>query len=110
VPAAGGATVEKRGLLHSLRRPVEVIVRMAYGALTGGSMVRKYDIMAAQFPDSSAAANDLVRRAMFDPDIAKHLLVKPVSEVGTPSWNKKLNRLMGWAVAGREIGNSNSEE
>jgi hypothetical protein len=73
-------------------------------------MVRKYDIMAAQFPDSSAAANDLVRRAMFDPDIAKHLLVKPVSEVGTPTWNKKLSRLMGWAAASRAVGEENASE
>ena len=58
--------------------------------------------MADQLPDTTAAANELVKRAMFDPEVAKHLLNRPAKEIGTPGWNRQLNLLMGWSAAGRE--------
>jgi hypothetical protein len=103
--AAGSDTIEKgglRGLGEAFRKPYEIVSRMLYGALTGGSMTRKFNLMAEQLPDSSTAANELVRRAVLDPRVAKHLLGVSVKEVGTPRWNARLNRLMGWAEAGRE--------
>ena len=103
---------------------------------------------AEQLPDTTAAANELVKRPMFDPEVAKHLLNRPVEEIATPVWNKKLarvpagwnhpaekdsrqinmlehvliakplhtlaghalNRLMGWAEAGRASGRDQEAE
>jgi hypothetical protein len=47
---------------------------------------------------------------MFDPEVAKHLLNRPVEEIATPVWNKKLNRLMGWAEARRASGRDQEAE
>lgn len=101
------ATAENMGIAKkfamNLAKPYEIVARMLFGALTGGSMVRKYKLMAEQLPDSSDAAQALFLRAQLDPKVAKHLLQRPLHEVGTTSWNKQLNRLMGWAAAGREV-------
>ncbi len=61
---------------------------MMFGALEGGSKVRKAKLMAEQLPDSSAAAQELVFRFAFDPRVARHLLARPVAEIGTPTWNR----------------------
>jgi len=98
---AGSGTIENRNLLTPFKKPYEIVSRMLYGALTGGSMTRKFNLMAEQLPDSSEAANELVKRALLDPRVAKHLLGMPVKEVGTPRWNAKLNRLMGWTAGAR---------
>lgn len=82
-------------------RPVEFIARLAYGALEGGSKVRKYRILSSALPNSAAAADALVGRAMFDPDVARHLLERPVNEIGSPAWNSKLNKLLGVALTQR---------
>lgn len=100
---AGSGTIENNNLLTKVTKPLEIVFRAWYGALQGGSKIRKYKLMADQFPDSSKAANELVKRAIFDPEVAKHLLMREV-EVGTPAWNAKLNRLMGYAAYGRESG------
>lgn len=104
VQAARGGEVPKSGLVTMLKKPLDVVLRLTYGALEGGSRMRKYNVLAEQLPDTTSAANELVKRAMFDPEVAKHLLTRPVEEVAKPAWNKKLNRLMGWAEAGRESG------
>lgn len=101
---AGSGTIENSNLLTPFKKPYEIISRMMYGALTGGSMTRKFNLMAEQLPDSSQAANDLVKRALLDPRVAKHLLGSPVKEVGTPRWNARLNKLMGWTEGAREWG------
>ena len=80
----------------------EIVVRMMFGALEDGSRVRKAKLMAAQLPDSSAAAQELIFRFAFDPRVARHLLARPVAEIGTQTWNRDLSKLMGWAAAGRE--------
>ena len=102
--ARAGSEVPKSGLVTMLKKPLDVVLRLTYGALEGGSRMRKYNVLAEQLPDTTAAANELVKRAMFDPEVAKHLLNRPVAEIATPAWNKKLNRLMGWAEAGRASG------
>ena len=106
----GSATVERGGLKRIAGlalKPYEIIVRMMFGALEGGSKVRKAKLMAEQLPDSSAAAQELVFRFAFDPRVARHLLARPVAEIGTPTWNRDLNKLMGWAAAGRASGDEN---
>lgn len=98
------ANIAKAGPLDAIKKPYELVVRMVYGALTGGSMVRKFNLMADQLPSSGKAAQELYLRAQLDPAVAKHLLQRPKHEVGTATWNKELNRLMGWTAAGRAAG------
>ncbi len=103
----GSGTAERsgaRGLFDKAMKPAEVVMRVMFGALRGGSEVRKLKLMGEQLPDSSAAAQELIFRFSFDPKVAKHLLARPVAEIGTPTWNKELNKLMGWAAAGRASG------
>ena len=100
----GSPTIENFGLVAQLKNPVEVVLRLMYGALEGGSRVRKLKLLGQQLPDGAARANELVKRAMFDPEVAKHLLTRDVPEAGLPIWSRKLNQLMGWAEAGREVG------
>lgn len=102
--ARAGNEVPKSGVVNLIKKPLDVVLRLTYGALEGGSRMKKYNVMAEQLPDTTAAANELVKRAMFDPKVARHLLSRPVAEVGTPAWNRKLSRLMGWAEAGRVSG------
>jgi hypothetical protein len=105
-----GGEVPKAGMVSKLKKPLDVILRLYWGALEGGSRVRKYNVLAEQLPDTTAAANGLVKRAMFDPWVAKHLLNRSVEEIATPAWNKKLNRLMGWAEAIRASGRDQEAE
>ncbi len=100
---AGSGTIENANLLTKAAKPLEIFFRAWYGALQGGSKIRKYKLLSEQFPDGSKSANELVQRAIFDPEVAKHLLMREV-EVGTPAWNAKLSRLMAWTAAGRESG------
>ena len=50
----------------------------------------------------AAAANELTKLALFELEVAKHLLNRPVKEILIPGWTKKLSQLMGWALAERE--------
>jgi hypothetical protein len=50
----------------------------------------------------------LVDRMWFDPDLARHLLDKPVSEIKGPGWNARLNRLLGYAAGSREMTDDDS--
>lgn len=97
---AGSGTIEN-AWISRIKKPYELVVRMMYGALQGGSMTRKFNLMADQWPDNTGAANDLLRRALLDPKVAKHLFDVPVKELGTPSWNRQLMRLMRWSEAAR---------
>jgi hypothetical protein len=72
--------------------------------LEGGSRSKAYKILSDQLPETTAAANELLKRAMLDPDVARHLLELPTKPADIATWNKKLNRLMGWAEAARGLG------
>jgi hypothetical protein len=106
---AGSGTIENSGLLARAFKPLDIYFRLRYGALRGGSLTRKYKIGTEQLPDPSMAANALLRRAIFDPEVAKHLLLRDV-KISTPAWNAKLNRLMGYAAASRESGKGAPED
>jgi|GEM_PF-4689450 len=100
----GSTTVERTGAdraAQMLLKPAEIIAKLAFGQLQGGGYTRSARLMAEQMPDSTAAARDLILRMSFDPELAKHILSATPKAVTTPRWNKKLNRLMGWAEAGR---------
>lgn len=109
VTAARGNAVPKTGIAYRLRKPIDIVLRLAYGALEGGSKSRAYKLLSDQLPETTAAANDLLKRAMLDPDVARHLLELPTKPTDIATWNKKLNRLMGWADAGRSLGDDRQE-
>jgi len=101
----GSATAERSGLSSmalAAMKPAEVILRLRFGMLKGGGITSIANRMAKQLPDSSDATQQLILRFAFEPEVAKHLLERPVAEIGTVTWNKKLNTLIGWAAAGRE--------
>jgi hypothetical protein len=103
VTAARGNAVPKTGIAYRLRKPIDIVLRLAYGALQGSSKSRAYKLLSDQLPETTAAANELLKRSMLDPDVARHLLELPTKPAGIATWNKKLNRLMGWADAARSI-------
>lgn len=100
--ASGSDTAEKishKGALTAL----ETGLRVKYGVLKTGGIIRTLKGAAELLPDSRAAkADKLIAKAMLDPDVAVHLLDTPISEVGKPKWNKKLNLLIAGSAAVRE--------
>ncbi|MFT3672047.1 hypothetical protein [Aestuariivirga sp.] len=107
VQAAKDSKVPNHSLIRKAIAPLDFIFRLWYGALTGGSMSRKFRGIAENFPDTTEATNQLVRRALLDPEIAKHLLTKPTGHGEIVAWNRRLNQLMGWAEAARGLGQEN---
>jgi hypothetical protein len=81
---------------------LETGLKAHYGVLKGGGVLRTLRI-AASLWNSPAAANSLVTRMMFDPELAQHLLTREVRDVGSPAWNKRLGLLLNVANTGREI-------
>jgi hypothetical protein len=77
-----------------------------YGShLKAGGVAARIKDALKMFGDTTDAAqvNRLVTRMMFDPDLAAHLLTRKVAEVGGPSWNEKLAKLLRRAAVGREV-------
>lgn len=100
----GSATVERTGFQRLADRgmkSVEIVLKLMFGQLEGGGYTRSARLMAERMPDTTAAAKELILRMSFDPELAKHILSATPKSVTTPRWNKRLNRLMGWAEVGR---------
>ena len=77
------------------------VAKLVFGHLQGGGYTRSARLLAEQMPDSTAAAQELVLRMQFDPELAKYILSATPKAALTPKWNKRLSRLMGWAAASR---------
>jgi hypothetical protein len=95
----GSDTAEKTS---AALRALEAGLKVKYGMLKGGGIMRNLKLIAQTFPDSSAGASALVSKMWFDPELAQHLLTRPVAEVGTPMWNQKLLKLMGYGAGARD--------
>lgn len=89
-------------------RLLEGGLKAKFGVLKGGGILRTIRIFADSLPNNGDAIAEIVHRMHFDPDLAQHLLTRPVKEVGTPRWNAKLNRLVAVA-AGARADNQQSE-
>lgn len=108
----GSSTVERTGVDRAaqlLLKPAEIIAKLAFGQLQGGGYTRSARLLAEQMPDSTSAARQLIFRMSFDPELAKHILSATPKAVTTPRWNKKLNRLMGWAELSRSWSNDDED-
>lgn len=82
-------------------RTLEAGLKAYYGVLKGGGVLRTFKLAAATLPNSDAQVGWLVHKMQFDPELAVHLLGVPLKQVGTPGWNSKLNRLLGYEEASR---------
>lgn len=96
VMAAQKADVDQR------KRMLEAALKAKFGVLKGGGVFRTINLFLAALPDSNRGLENLLFEMQFNPDLAKHLLTRPVKDVSTPAWNSKLNTLMGAATGARE--------
>jgi hypothetical protein len=88
----GSTTAESR---EAVMRPLELGLKTYYGTLKGGSVFRNIKIaLRLAKGDTSSAVEQLVTRAMFDPDLAGVLLTRDVAKAGTPAWNAQLQKVL----------------
>lgn len=111
----GSDTAEMLAAREKVWNRLESGLRIYYGltgnVIRGGGVTRSLKLLAQR-----VSSNDepfvarLVERAMLDPEVAQHLLQRDIKAIGTPSWNKKLNRLLGYGAAAREAIDTDEEE
>lgn len=99
---SGSDTVQKaktEGMVAGLT----AFLRYKVGVLRAGGLMKTIKDAAALLPDGRIAkAERLVSQAMFDPELASHLLDTKVKDYGTVGWNKRLNQLLAVGAAARE--------
>lgn len=96
----GSRTTE--GATQQFWNLLEVGLKARYGILKGGGLLRTIRLWAKTLPNNDSAVNQIMTQMMFDPDLAKHLLRMPRSQVDTPRFNRRLNQLLGVAEGSRE--------
>lgn len=108
---AGSATAENAARRSKFLVPVELIFKSAFGNLEGGGQMRRLKLAMSTIPglNNDAAIQRLLIRAQFEPELAMHLYGRDVSQMPARLWTKKLNRLMGYAAASREMTDGNDE-
>ena len=84
-------------------KPVEIAMKGIYGVLKGGGMIRTLKVASSFMSDDAQQTQRLVARMMLDPELAQHLLTRPVAEVNTPAWNERAAKLLRRVEAGREL-------
>ena len=86
-----------------LARPVEVALKLRFGVLKGGGLMRTLTLWRQMMPNGDAAAVELIERMWFDPDLAQHLLTREVDQVGSARYNAKLIRLLSYGAGARDL-------
>lgn len=104
---AGSNTVDKAyaaadAKSKQMQRVLEGGLKARYGVLKGGGIMRTINLFLQSLPDNRDAMEQIVLEFSFNPELAKHLLTRPVKEVGTPAWNARLNALLATATGARE--------
>ena len=104
---AGSNTLDKMNMaskadMDSRKRVLEAGLKARYGVLKGGGMFRTFSLFLQALPDPNRGLGDILFEMQFNPELAKHLLTRPVKDVSTPAWNSKLNKLLGAATGARE--------
>lgn len=95
----GSQTSPNDRLWEKISKPLEVGLKFRLGVLKGGGVMRTLNLWRQMLPNGDAAAQELISRAWFDPELAKHLLTRDVSSVGSASYNAKLIRLLSYGKA-----------
>lgn len=105
---AGSNTIDKvaneaRTGYQRRMRVLEGALKAKFGVLKGGGILRTINVFMESLPDARGSTDEILARMWFDPDLAVHLLERPLKDVGTPGWNKRLNRLLAAGAGAREM-------
>lgn len=104
----GSQTAER--FANDFWRYLEIGFKARFGMLKGGGIIRTLKLAAQTFPSPGAAVHQLLMQMWFDPELAAHLLTRPVAEVTTPGWNKRLSQLIGFAAGSRSLQDDTAEQ
>lgn len=86
-----------------LSKPIEVALKLRYGVLKGGGLMRTLGLWRQMMPNGDAAAMELIERMWFDPELAQHLLTRQVDQVNSARYNAKLLWLLSKGAGARAI-------
>ncbi|MBU1335419.1 MAG: hypothetical protein KJ944_08115 [Alphaproteobacteria bacterium] len=99
----GSQTSANDRFWDQLAKPVEVALKLRFGVLKGGGLMRTLTLWRQMMPNGDAAAIELIERMWFDPELAQHLLTREVKQVGSPQYNAKLIRLLSLGAGARDL-------
>jgi len=104
---AGSNTVDKafaaqNQQMAQRQRLLEAALKAKFGVLKGGGVFRTITLFLQSLPNGRQAIDDIMFELHFNPDLAVHLMTRPVSEVDTKPWNARLNALLAAASGARE--------
>ena len=88
---SGSGTADKWA---NMLRLTEAGIRLRYGALRGGSIMRKIKILLDQLPNNAEAVARLVERASFEPDLIQYLLTSKVRDYSYSASNAWVRRFI----------------
>jgi hypothetical protein len=92
-------------------RAVEAGMKLTYGMLKGGGIMRSLKLVASSLGDDSVEqANRLVARMMFDPELAQHLLTRKIADPAAPAWNRQLQKIIRRTEAVKELQDDDEEK
>jgi hypothetical protein len=104
----GSPTAENNA---NMWRTLEAGFKLRYGMLKGGGILRSLKLAVSTIGDDSIPnASRLIEQMWHDPELAAHLLTRPVQEIGTPAYNDKLQKLIRYGEAGRSMYSDQDEE
>jgi hypothetical protein len=111
--ATSGSPTAERGWRSMLdgkaQNMLEAGLKLRYGVLKGGGIMRSIRLAAQSLPDGNNGVDRILRQMQSDPELAKHLLTMDVSKINTPDWNAKLNRILSAFAGVREAVSSDEE-
>lgn len=94
-----------------LTRMLDAGLRARFGMLKGGGIMRTINLVLSTLPNKNAAIEDILTEMFFNPELAKHLLTRPIEDINSPMWNAKLNALLATAAGARDaVGDGSGNE
>jgi len=108
---AGSSTLDKMNMQlksdeQRKLRVLEAGLKAKFGVLKGGGVFRTINLFLSSLPDGNRGLSDLLFEMQFNPELAKHLLTRPLKDVTSPTWNAKLNKLLAVGAGARESNES----
>jgi hypothetical protein len=87
----------------------QLAVRHFKGDLAGGGLIKRFKLLLEMLPSNKQSADEIVRMAWFNPDVAAYLLERPVRNPNVSQHNINLRRLIAVDNAARESGPSDKD-
>lgn len=89
---------------QKVERAVEATLKLKFGVLKGGGIMRALKIGRESLPgnDFEANVNKLIEQMALDPELAAHLLKRDLGPSGAP-WNATLQRLIGVTESAKAV-------